>query len=70
MGIWWRIEAKVKEEKGGAQASASAAQALAALARDGLSAHKPHFAEPYSFNQGHLIAQSKSWKPLEGLRAP
>lgn len=44
-GIWWRIEGRVEEAKDSAVGTATAAQALDAMARDELAAHRLHVAE-------------------------
>ncbi len=67
-GIWWRIEGKVKEAKDGAQASASAAQALAALARDELAAHKLHVAETYITKAGMRETTEQIMEAIHGVK--
>lgn len=68
-GIWWRIEGKVKEAKDGAQATASAAQALAALARDDLAAHKLHVAEHYVSKQGLRETTDQIMEAISGVKS-
>jgi hypothetical protein len=67
--IWWRIEGKVKEAKDGALASASAAQALAALARDELAAHKLHVAEHYVSKAGHRESTEQIMEAISGVKS-
>lgn len=67
-GIWWRIEGKVKEAKDGALASASAAQALAALARDELASHKLHVAETYITKAGMRETTEQIMEAISGVK--
>ena len=68
-GIWWRIEGKVKEAKDGAMTSASAAQALAALARDELAAHKLHVAETYITKAGMRETTEQIMEAIGGVKS-
>lgn len=67
-GIWWRIEGKVKEAKDGAMVSASAAQALAALARDELASHKLHVAETYITKAGMRETTEQIMEAISGVK--
>lgn len=66
-GIWWRIEGKVKEAKDSAQATASAAQALAALARDELASHKLHAAETFATKAGMQEQTAQIMRAIESV---
>lgn len=66
-GIWWRIEGKVKEAKDSAVATASAAQALAALARDELASHKLHAAETFATKAGMQEQTAQIMRAIESV---
>lgn len=66
-GIWWRIEGKVKEGRDAAIATASAAQALAALAREELASHKLHAAETFATKAGMQEQTAQIMRAIEGV---
>ena len=66
-GIWWRIEGKVKEGKDSANATASAAQALAALARDEIADFKLKSAETYATKAGMEAQTAQIMRAIESV---
>lgn len=65
--IWWRIEGKIDRVKADVQTSVASANALAAMAREELSAHKLHTAETYVTKQGMQEQTSQLLRAIENI---
>ncbi|MQY44520.1 hypothetical protein GAO09_00325 [Rhizobiales bacterium RZME27] len=68
-GIWWKVEGRVKEAKDAAVGTATAAQALAAMARDELAAHRLHVAETYITKAGMRETTEQLMEAISGVKS-
>lgn len=68
-GIWGKVEGRVKEAKDAAVGTASAAQALAAMARDELAAHRLHVAETYITKAGMRETTEQLMEAISGVKS-
>jgi capsule polysaccharide export protein KpsE/RkpR len=68
-GLWRYIEAKILAVRTESSSQASAATALAALAREELAAHKLHTAETYITKQGLRETTDQIMGAIGGVKA-
>ena len=66
-GLWKYVDSKISSARLDAQGSASAASALASLAREELSAHRLHVAETYVTKAGMQEQTTQIMRAIEGV---
>jgi ubiquinone biosynthesis protein UbiJ len=67
-GLWKYVENKISGARLDAQGSASAAQALAALAREEIAAHRLHCAETYITKAGMRETTEQIMDAISGVK--
>lgn len=68
-GLWKFVDAKIATARQDAMSSASAAQALASLAREELSSHRLHVAETYITKAGMRETTEQIMEAISGVKA-
>ncbi|KIQ05175.1 phage related protein [Agrobacterium tumefaciens] len=68
-GIWKYVDAKISSARSDATGTASAAHALAALARDELASHRLHVAETYITKAGMREMTVQIMDAVSGVKA-
>ncbi|WP_425963834.1 hypothetical protein [Rhizobium nepotum] len=66
-GLWKYVDAKINAAKIEASGAASAAHAMASLAREELSLHKLHVAEVYATKAGMQEQTAQLLRAIEGI---
>ncbi|QXC49519.1 hypothetical protein KHC17_16780 [Agrobacterium salinitolerans] len=66
-GLWKYIDAKIGVAKAEASSAASAAGAMASLAREELARHKTHVAETYATKAGMQEQTTQLLRAIEGI---
>ncbi|XUY27841.1 hypothetical protein RMR21_005650 [Agrobacterium sp. rho-8.1] len=68
-GLWKYVDAKISSARSDATGTASAAHALAALARDELASHRLHVAETYITKAGMRETTEQIMDAISGVKA-